>query len=167
VVSPQSPWPPGFDFSKPHKLTSEETIKLVNSVWKPEELKQLIDHVAGKLNVDTHRIYVTGLSMGGYGTWRLAAAHPELIAAAVPICGGVNIDPEKMARPLTRVPIWAFHGAKDPVVPITESKQMVEAIERAGGEVRFTVYPDAEHDSWTQTYDDQEVYDWLLKHERK
>ena len=79
--------------------------------------------------------------MGGYGTWRLVAAYPERFAAAVPICGGG--EPEKMAEPLSRVPIWAFHGAKDPIVPLVkESQQMVDAVRETGGDVKLTVYPD-------------------------
>jgi predicted peptidase len=90
------------------------------------------------------------------------AAHPERFAAAVPICGGG--EPEKMAPALSRVPIWAFHGAKDPVVPLAAGQAMVDAVKRAGGDVRFTVYPEATHNSWKETYDNQQVYDWLLAH---
>jgi predicted peptidase len=90
------------------------------------------------------------------------AAHPERFAAALPICGGG--EPEKMAPALRRVPIWAFHGAKDPVVPLAAGQVMVDAVKRAGGDVRFTVYPKATHNSWKETYDNPEVYDWLLAH---
>ena len=110
-----------------------------------------MDHVAGKYKVDKQRMYLTGLSMGGYGTWTLAAAYPRVFAAAVPICGGG--DPKK-AEQLVHLPIWAFHGAKDSVVPPSRSETMVEAIKTAGGKnVKLTIYPDAGHDSWTQTYD--------------
>jgi predicted peptidase len=114
------------------------------------------------LNVDPDRIYVTGLSMGGYGTWRLAATYPERIAAAVPICGGGNA--EKLAKGLSKVPIWAFHGGKDPAVPIKESQAIVDAVKAEHGDIEFTIYPDAGHDSWTETYNNPKVYDWLLAH---
>jgi predicted peptidase len=148
LVSPQAP--------KKHE---------VGGAWKPEELMPLIDHVASKLNVDADRIYVTGLSMGGYGTWRLAATHPERFAAAIPICGGG--DAEKYAKGLSKVPIWAFHGGKDPVVPIKGTQDIVDAVKAEHGDIEFTVYPDAGHDSWTETYNNPKVYEWLLAHRRK
>jgi predicted peptidase len=151
VVTPQCP-------------SFERDMEKIVTAWKPDELVQLLDHVSKNLNIDESRVYVTGLSMGGYGTWRLAAAHPERFAAAVPICGGG--EPEKMAAGLRHVPIWAFHGAKDQLVPVSESEEMVDAVRRAGGDVRLTVYPDVGHDSWVRAYDNQEVYDWLLSHRR-
>ncbi len=163
VVTPQSPPPPGY--KEGNKYTDKQLHAMVDEAWKPEQLIKLLDHVESKLNIDRQRIYVTGLSMGGYGTWRLAAAYPDRFAAAVPICGGGK--PEKLAHALTRVPIWAFHGAKDTTVPLKEGQQMVDAVQRAGGDVRFTVYPEATHDSWTATYNNQQVYDWLLAHRRK
>jgi predicted peptidase len=102
--------------------------------------------------------------MGGYGTWALAARRPDLFAAAVPVCGGGN---RAEAAWLRSVPAWAFHGAKDDVVPVSEGEAMVRALERAGGEARLTVYPDAGHDSWTRAYDDPEVFAWLLEHRRR
>jgi predicted peptidase len=132
----------------------------VPAAWQPAPLVALIDHVMANMRIDPTRVYVTGLSMGGYGTWRLAAAHYERFAAAVPICGGG--EPRQMADALAHVPIWAFHGARDAVVPLSESQRMVDAVRGAGGYVRLTVYPDAEHDSWTRTYSNPEVFDWLL-----
>jgi predicted peptidase len=134
----------------------------VPKAWQPEPLIKLVDHVMANLRIDPTRVYVTGLSMGGYGTWRLVAAHPERFAAGVPICGGG--EPARMARALSRVPIWAFHGALDEVVPLDRSQEMVDAVRCAGGDVRLTVYPDVEHNSWAATYDNPEVYDWLLSH---
>jgi predicted peptidase len=134
----------------------------VPTAWKPDQLIQLVDHVLENLRIDPQRVYVTGLSMGGYGTWRLVARYPQRFAAALPICGGGQ--PHTMAAALRRVPIWTFHGARDAVVPLSESQAMVDAVCRAGGCVRFTVYDDVEHDSWTRTYEHDEVYDWLLSH---
>ncbi len=129
--------------------------------WDPAVLMGLLDQVSQVLHVDANRVYVTGLSMGGYGTWRLVARYPERIAAAIPICGGGS---KELADRIRRVPIWCFHGAKDNVVKLSESEEMVEAVRQAGGHVRFTVYPDLQHDSWTATYDDPAVYPWLLEH---
>lgn len=164
VVTPQCPLPAGYDPKNPGKLPADVLDHVIHA-WKPEELVQLVDHIEKNLNVDPEREYITGLSMGGYGTWRLAAAFPDRFAAAVPICGGG--DPEKMAKPLSRIPIWTFHGAKDFVVPIAQTERMVEAVRVQDGDVKFTVYPDANHDSWTATYDNPELYKWLLSHSRK
>ena len=101
--------------------------------------------------------------MGGYGTWALAAAQPDRFAAIIPICGGGN--PKDAAR-IKDLPIWVFHGAKDPTVPLARSQEMVDALKAAGSDVKFTVYPDAVHDCWTETYDNPEVYSWLLSHKK-
>ncbi|MFH0944795.1 MAG: prolyl oligopeptidase family serine peptidase [Planctomycetota bacterium] len=131
--------------------------------WNPERLVELLDHVAKTHRVDRQRIYLTGLSMGGYGTWALAAAYPDRFAAIVPICGGG--DPGS-AEKLKGLPIRAFHGAKDRIVPLSQSQQMVDAIRAAGGDVVFTVYPDAAHDAWTWTYGDPKLFEWLLAQRR-
>ena len=130
---------------------------------KTEVLINLLDDIVAQYNVDTERIYLTGLSMGGYGSWALASEYPDRFAAVVPICGGGN---RIMSFFLKDMPIWAFHGAKDSVVPVEESKELVEAINARGGNAKLTIYPDANHDSWTETYNNQEVYDWLLEHSR-
>ena len=133
--------------------------------WRSEELKALIDHVMDEYRIDPDRVYVTGLSMGGYGTWALAIAYPDLFAAIVPICGGGDA---KAVRRIRHVPTWAFHGGKDRVVPARRSKVMIEALKAAGNPVaRLTIYPDAGHDSWTATYDNPELYTWLLKQKRR
>ena len=128
---------------------------------KVEVLIGLLDDIVGRYDVDTDRIYLTGLSMGGYGTWTLGAAHPDRFAAVAPICGGGK---RFMALTLKDVPVWAFHGAKDRVVPLKESEEMVKAIKARGGDAKLTVYPDAGHDSWTATYNNQDLYDWFLTH---
>lgn len=132
--------------------------------WNVEALNALLDEVVAQYRVDKDRVYLTGLSMGGYGTWSLGAAHPEKFAALVPICGGGN--PANAAK-LAQLPIWVFHGAKDPTVPIARSKEMVEALKAAGGNPKFTVYPEAGHDSWTETYNNPELYKWLLEQKRR
>jgi len=132
--------------------------------WDPEKIEQLIDQVSKALKVDTDRVYLTGLSLGGYGTWSTAAKYPERFAAIVPICG-VG-DPES-AEAIKSVPCWVFHGAKDQAVPLARSEEMVEALKNAGGQPKFTVYPDADHDSWTESYNNSELYKWLLQQRRK
>lgn len=131
--------------------------------WDVDAMAHLVDELAKKYSIDRQRMYVTGLSMGGYGTWAILAKYPKLFAAAVPICGGG--DP-KMAESMRHVPIWAFHGEKDNVVPVRRSQEMVEAITKAGGNARLTIYPGVGHNSWSATYDNPEVYQWLLSHRR-
>jgi predicted peptidase len=134
-----------------------------NRRWEPFELAALLDEIVEKHKVDQDRIYVTGLSMGGFGTWSLAAYQPQRFAALVPICGGGEPIVAKLFSP---IPTWVFHGAKDFVVPLERSEKMVEALQKAGGEVKFTVYPDAGHDSWTETYANPQLYEWLLQQKR-
>ena len=131
--------------------------------WEPFELAALLDEIVEKHKVDQDRIYVTGLSMGGFGTWSLAAYQPKRFAALVPICGGGEPIVAKLFAP---IPAWVFHGAKDFVVPVERSEKMVEAMKQAGGNVKFTVYPEAGHDSWTETYANPELYEWLLQQKR-
>jgi len=128
---------------------------------KTEVLINLLDDIITRYDVDPDRVYLTGLSMGGYGSWALASEYPDRFAAVVPICGGGN---RIMSIFLKDMPIWAFHGAKDSVVPVEESKDLVEAINARGGNAKLTIYPEANHDSWTETYNNPEVYDWLLEH---
>lgn len=140
--------------------------------WSNEPLLTLLDHVTKRFAVDTSRVYLTGLSMGGYSTWRLGLTHPEKFAAIVPICGGgalidVILGEHDKGAAFKSLPIWAFHGAKDNVVPPDESERMVELVKKLGvKEVKLTIYPDAGHDSWTETYNNPELYEWLLKHSR-
>jgi predicted peptidase len=137
-----------------------------NVCWndKVDVLINLLDDIVARHKVDKERIYLTGLSIGGYGTWALASKYPDRFAAAAPICGGGT---RIMAFGLKDVPIWAFHGAKDRVVPLRESEDMVEAIKASGGNAKLTIYPEAGHDSWTETYNNQKLYDWFLKHKRR
>jgi predicted peptidase len=133
--------------------------------WRPELLLALLEDIEASHKVDKDRVYVTGLSMGGYGTWALAAEAPERFAAIAPVCGGGRTAD---AAKIKHLPAWVFHGAKDPVVPLERSEEMVEALKAAGADdVKITVYPEAEHDSWTETYDNPAFYEWLLEHTRK
>jgi predicted peptidase len=132
--------------------------------WDVDVLSALLDSIGRRYRVDTKRVYVTGLSMGGYGTWALALAHPRRFAAIAPVCGGGN---RLLAKRIAHLPAWVFHGAQDDIVPLTQSEQMVKALRAAGGNPKFTVYPDAAHDSWTETYASRELYEWLLRHTRQ
>jgi len=136
-----------------------------NAWWTEmtDSLAPLLDEVQSKYAVDPDRVYLTGLSMGGFGTWTLACRYPERFAAIAPICGGGEWY---LTYRLKNVPVWAFHGAKDPVVPLRESTEMIEALKRTGGDAQLTVYPEAEHDSWTETYNNPKLYDWFLSHRR-
>jgi len=129
--------------------------------WSMDTLTTLLDAIERKYRVDKKRIYVTGMSMGGYATWQLANENPGRFAAIAPVCGGGN---PHLAYKIKDLPIWVFHGAKDDCVPISESREMVSALRKLKGKVRFTVYPQTDHDSWTQTYANKGLYEWLLSH---
>ena len=132
--------------------------------WNTASLKTLLDHIIKSQNVDPDRVYLTGLSMGGYGAWALAAEYPKTFAAVVPICGGGD---KTSASRLVDIPIWAFHGEVDDVVPVSQTRDMVQAIEQAGGKkIKMTLYPDVGHDSWRKAYADPELYKWLLQQKR-
>lgn len=123
--------------------------------------KALIDKIVEENDVDRDRIYVTGLSMGGYGTWNMLTMYPDFFAAGVPVCG--RGDPSK-AHLLVKhkVAVWAFHGARDPVVKVTGSRDMIEAMKKAGGRPRYTEYPDLEHNSWEGAYSDRKLIEWVF-----
>lgn len=132
--------------------------------WLVPDLHALLDDLIARFRVDADRVYVTGISMGGEGTWALAADRPERFAAIVPICGPCL---HLWSETLTSVPAWCFHGEKDDLVLPRFSHRMVDAIRARGGrKVKLTTYPDAGHDSWTATYDNPAVFRWLLRHKR-
>lgn len=139
--------------------------------WSDDTLLALLDQVIKKHRVDPRRVYLTGLSMGGYGTWSLGLKYPDRFAAIAPICGGGDYLPillpgQGKQAALKQLPVWVFHGAKDQGVPLSESERMVNALKRIGNQnVKFTIYPEADHDSWTETYQNKELYDWLLQHQ--
>ncbi len=131
-----------------------------------DPLKELLDQVQSKYAVDTKRVYGTGLSMGGAGTWNFALRYPKYFAAIVPIAGAYKFRSKKIPdniRTLKDLPIWAFHGGKDEAVPSWQTEILVEALKACGNNVRFTFYPDADHpQSWSQAYADPELYKWLF-----
>lgn len=125
----------------------------------------LLDEVMARYPVDPARIYLTGLSMGGHGTWILALQRPECFAALAPVCSPFPDLPEfdeRLLR-LKNKPIWVFHGAKDDVIPVQHSGAMVRALRQINPQVRYTIYPSAKHDAWVRAYADPALYDWFLK----
>ena len=149
-----------------------------NSPMEAQALKAL-DQTMQEFKGDPQRVYLTGLSMGGYGTWALGSQHSGRFAALVPICGGVRLPPghhlanardtvesadpyTAVAQKIGKTPVWVFHGGADDTVPVTESRKMVEALKAAGGDVHYTEYPGVGHDSWTKAYDEAELFTWLL-----
>lgn len=123
-----------------------------------------LDAALDRHEVDLDRVYLTGMSMGGYATWTYGARHADLFAALLPVCGGGR---RKDIPGLAGLPIWAFHGADDAVVPAEESRRMVQAVRQAGGQVKYTEYTGVGHNSWDLTYGDAEAMEWLLAQRRK
>jgi predicted peptidase len=119
----------------------------------------MLDEVQKAFKIDAKRISLTGLSMGGFGTWSLAAKYPDKWAAIVPICGGG--DP-KTAEKIQHIPCWCFHGDADKAVPVTRSRDMIAALKKAGGNPKYTEYPGVGHNSWDAAYSTKELYAWLL-----
>jgi predicted peptidase len=149
-----------------------------NPAMQAQALKAL-DQTIREFKGDRQRVYLTGLSMGGYGTWALGAENPGKFAALAPVCGGIHLPPGDrivnahdtddsadpygaIAQKIGKTPVWVFHGGADPVVPVAESRQMVEALKKAGGNVRYTEYPGVGHNSWEKAYDEAELFTWML-----
>lgn len=124
-----------------------------------EKLQDFVVYCRGLKFVDESRVYLIGASMGGYTTWQLAMSRPELFSAIVPICGGGMYW--NGAR-LKDMPVWAFHGERDKTVLPEESRKMVDKINAAGGNARLTIYPDADHNAWTPTFQSRELWSWLF-----
>jgi predicted peptidase len=160
IVIPQCPkekkWSE-VDWSKESSALPESASDSMQSI------KELLDEMIENAGVDNDRVYITGLSMGGYGTWDAIARYPGFFAAAAPICGGG--DPKTVDR-FRKLPIWCFHGGKDRVVKPIRSQEMVAALQKVGSDIRYTEYPDAEHDSWSATYSNPELYEWMFSKRR-
>jgi predicted peptidase len=131
--------------------------------WDINALNAFLDEMIRKYRVDKDRVYLTGASMGGSGTWAFAIADPEKFAAIAPVSG--SGDTNAAAR-VAHLPVWAFHGAKDPVVKVERAQDMIAAVQAAGGTARLTIYPEGKHDAWTETYNNPELYQWLLAQKR-
>jgi predicted peptidase len=143
-----------------------------NTWWDPEGVLVVLDEVMRASRVDRDRVYLTGMSMGGYGAWALGTAHPDRFAAIAPVCGGGEFAAAFMSSnhkrdALLSLGVWAFHGIKDPLVPVAESQRMTAMLQHMGVKhVDLTLYPEAQHDSWTETYANPALYDWFLRHHR-
>lgn len=127
------------------------------------ELMEMLDAVIAETQADPKRVYLTGQSMGGIGTWGLLAAYPDRFAAAVPVCG---IWQPEDAPKMAKVPIWAFHGALDETVPVDGSRRMIEALRKAGGSPKYTELEDVGHGSWGPAYATADLWDWLFEQKR-
>lgn len=157
VLETRDPFPePAFVVAPQCSAKSWWTLEL-------DALETLLDGVCDRYPVDPARLYLTGLSMGGYGAWHLALKDPARFAALASVCGG-GIPP--LAHKLRALPVWAFHGADDSVVPRSASESMIAALTRAGGAPQFTLYPGVGHDSWTRTYENPDLYHWLFAQRR-
>lgn len=132
--------------------------------WDPKIVAGLVDELLTNHPVDPSRVYLTGLSQGGFGTWATAAEYPAKFAAIAPVCGGGKVE---WAKKYGSLPIWNFHGDADNVVPVRLSRGMVEAIRKAGGQIKHTEYPGVGHDSWTKTYRNPKLYEWFLSQRKK
>jgi predicted peptidase len=161
VVAPQCPegkkWVE-VDWSAPANDMPAKTSDSLQLVF------ELTDTMIKDSAVNENRIYITGLSMGGYGTWDALARRPSLFAAAIPICGGG--DPKTASR-FANIPLWCFHGDQDKAVPVNRSREMIEALKAAGGNPKYTEYAGVGHDSWSQTYADPAVFEWLFTQLRR
>lgn len=138
-----------------------------NGNWEAESLFQLIQKVCKENAIDTNRIYLTGLSMGGWGTWDLALAHPESFAALVPTASFVNLMQEDDACKLKGIPIRAFHGLQDDVVSLETVTEVYKKLKECNADIKLTIFEDANHDSWSKVYDNKEIYDWMLQQNKK
>ena len=139
-----------------HKMPEKISVPLGLTV-------ELIEEIIKKYAIDTNRIYVTGLSMGGYGTWDLISRFPNKFAAAVPICGGAD---ENIACNIKDVPIWCFHGAKDKLVLVSRSRNMINALKKCSGTPKYTEYPTLGHFSWGQAYNEKELIPWMFSQKK-
>jgi len=146
VIFPQKP-PGGGGFNQHEKL-----------------ILDIIEKTKKEYKVDDKRFYITGLSMGGFGTWALICKYPTMFTAAAPICGGGN---PAEAEKIKDLPIWNFHGDKDPAVNIKKSQDMIDAIKAAGGNPKFTIYPGVGHNSWDKAYREEKLNEWFLEHVKK
>ena len=137
-----------------------------NQRWDAQSLQLFIESMVAQLPVDQSRIYLTGLSMGGFGTWDVSIANPDYYAAIAPICGGSDTNAWDAPRAIKDLPTWAFHGAMDSVVPLENTSNIIMSLRRAGGNPKYTIYESAGHDSWTETYENPELYEWFLSHRK-
>lgn len=157
------------DFVNPFVVVSPQCPAESDWSLEMDALIALLDDAIEKYAIDPRRVYLTGLSMGGRGAWQLAALHPNYFAALAPICGA---RPEILRRAerrnlIKQIPTWVFHGEQDTRVPVSESINLFNDLKECGANIQLTIYPDLRHDSWTRTYDNPKLYEWLLAQKRE
>lgn len=158
-----------FKYLKTHELDSYILAPQCpeNEYWNEEVLYRLILKIQKENNIDSSRIYLTGLSMGAWGAWNLAFAHPETFAALVPIAGFVDRVPMIEDCKIKDIPTRIFHGLLDDVVNVDYSITIYKKLKSCNANVQLTVFDDANHDSWSRVYDNQDIYDWMFKQIKK
>lgn len=134
-------------------------------LWNPHGVKAVTDHLIKTERIDTSRVYLTGLSMGGFGTWETAFEYPDTFAAIAPVCGGAGVRWVTAER-IKHLPCWIFHGDKDGAVPVENSQKIYDALKKIDAPVKLTIYPGVGHDSWTRTYANPEFWEWLFAQKR-
>ncbi|MFY0689611.1 MAG: dienelactone hydrolase family protein [Cyclobacteriaceae bacterium] len=140
MLAPQSPYESGF--------------------WDDRMVDEMVDRLVDSLNIDVKRIYLTGLSRGGYGVWRMAVNNPKKYAAMISVCAASI--PLPYVRRLSHLPVWLFHGDADPVIPTEQSVQAYELMKPNNDKVKLTIYPGVGHDSWVNAFEKEPIYEWLL-----
>ncbi|MEZ0004865.1 putative peptidase [Flavobacterium sp. 28YEA47A] len=138
-----------------------------NEYWNAEVLYKLIQKIQKENNIDSDRIYLTGLSMGAWGAWNLAFAYPELFAALVPIAGFVDRVPMMENCKIKDIPTRIFHGLVDDVVDVNYSIAIYKKLKTCSRDIQLTIFDDANHDSWSRVYDNKEIYDWMMKQHKQ
>jgi len=123
----------------------------------------LVKYLLNEFSIDPDRVYLTGQSRGGHGTWDIPCKYPGFFAAAIPLCGGSN---PALVYAIRDLPVWAFHGEKDQLVNVEYSREMVEALKEIGGNIKYTEYPDVGHDVWKKAYLEPELHEWLFRQKR-
>ena len=160
IIAPQCPvemkWADVDWKSDRHTMQKKPTEALAASIELARQLPK-------EFSIDVSRVYVAGYSMGGFGAWEAIQRWPDLFAAAVPVCGGGD---ETQASRIAMIPIWAFHGALDPLVKVARSRNMTNALVKAGGFPRYTEYPDINHFSWGMAFNDPALFEWLFRQKR-
>lgn len=160
IAAPQCPedssWVDADPDSDRHIMREKPTAALAMSL-------ELVESLSKEFSVDTKRLYVVGYSMGGFGAWEAIQRRPDLFAAAVPACGGGD---ETLAHRIKRVPVWVFHGARDPIVRVERSRGMIHALISSGGVPRYTEYPDINHFCWGLAFGDRVLHDWLFRQKK-
>jgi len=158
-------WPPAYCCNIPMLILAPQCSS-DTPLWEVHNIKLLLDNIVEEFNADTTRIYITGMSMGAFGMWDMLIKYPKVFAAGISVCHGGYTNRSNLIK---HIPLWLFHGAKDTLVDPGYSLRMAQSLlaEEDTKEVHLTLYPNADHDAWTPTYSNPEIYRWLLTHSLK